>query len=64
VLFLSIAWRSNLEITISISMPDQLFTYYVENPFMIILINSGSWDRFNGIRVDIDFGELVNVALV
>jgi hypothetical protein len=24
-------------------MPDQLFTYYIENPLIIISINSGSW---------------------
>jgi hypothetical protein len=24
-------------------MPDQLFTYYIENPLVITSINSGSW---------------------
>jgi hypothetical protein len=24
-------------------MPDQLFTYYTENSFVIIFINSGNW---------------------
>jgi hypothetical protein len=29
-------------------MPDQLFTYYIGNPLVIISINSGSWDGCNG----------------
>jgi hypothetical protein len=45
-------------------MPDQLFTYYIENPLRIISINSQIW--MGGrmvIRLAIDFGELVKVAL-
>jgi hypothetical protein len=43
-------------------MPDQLFTYFIENPLMIISINSGSWGIMV-IRLVIDFGKLVKVAL-
>jgi hypothetical protein len=39
-----------------------LFTYYVENPLVIISINSGHWGG-NVIRLIIDFEELVKVAL-
>jgi hypothetical protein len=41
-------------------MPDQLFTYYTENPLMIISINNGCWVMV--IRLAIDFGELVKVV--
>jgi hypothetical protein len=35
-------------------MPDQLFTYYIENPIMIISINSGSWGG-NGYQASYKF---------
>jgi hypothetical protein len=44
-------------------MPDQLLMYCVENPFMIIFINSWSWGVLMVIRLVIDFGDLVKVAL-
>jgi hypothetical protein len=44
-------------------MTDQLFTYYIENPLMIISITSGSWGGLMVIRIVIDFGELVKVEL-
>jgi hypothetical protein len=34
-------------------MPDQLLTYYIENPLMIISINSGNW-RLMVIRLAIE----------
>jgi hypothetical protein len=34
-------------------MPDQLFTYYIENPLVIISINSGSCVGGMVIRLDI-----------
>jgi hypothetical protein len=45
------------------SIPDQLFTYYIENPLMIISINSGSWGQVMVTRLVIDFGELLKVVL-
>jgi hypothetical protein len=46
-------------------MPDHLLMYYIENPLMIISINS--WNFLAGgvmvVRLVIDFGELVNVTL-
>jgi hypothetical protein len=44
-------------------MPDQLFIYYIEIALMIISINSGSWGRVMVIRLVVNFGELVKVAL-
>jgi hypothetical protein len=44
-------------------MPDQLFTYYIENPLMIISINSWGWEGIMVIRLVRDFGKLVKVAL-
>jgi hypothetical protein len=35
-------------------MPDQLFTYYVENALVIISINSGIWGVVMIIRLHID----------
>jgi hypothetical protein len=37
-------------------MSDQLFTYYIENPWMIISINSGSWGggEVMAIRLDVE----------
>jgi hypothetical protein len=43
-------------------MTYQLFAYYIGNPLMIISINCGRW-RVVVIRLVIDFGELVKVAL-
>jgi hypothetical protein len=37
-------------------MPDQLFTYYIENPLVIISINSGSLVRVMDFRLDIEVG--------
>jgi hypothetical protein len=44
-------------------MPGQLCTYYIENPLMVISINSGSWGGVMVIRVVIYFGELAKVKL-
>jgi hypothetical protein len=44
-------------------MPDQLFMYYIENPLMLISINSQSWVGVMVIRLVTDFGKLVKVAL-
>jgi hypothetical protein len=57
-----LAWKYNLTIKNSVSMPGQLFTYYIENSLMIKFINSGSWGVMV-IRLVIDLGELVKVAL-
>jgi hypothetical protein len=38
-------------------MPDQLFTYYIENPLVITSINSGSWGRVMVIRLNIEIWE-------
>jgi hypothetical protein len=35
-------------------MPDQLFTCYIENSFVIISINSGSWGGVMVIKLDIE----------
>jgi hypothetical protein len=43
-------------------MPDQLFTYYIENTLMIISINR-VWGRVMVIKLVIDFGKLIKVAL-
>jgi hypothetical protein len=43
-------------------MPVQLFTYYIENPLMIISINSWNWGGVMVIGLVIDFGELVKVS--
>jgi hypothetical protein len=43
-------------------MPNQLFTYYIENPLMIKSVNSRSWGVMV-IRLVIDVGELVKVTL-
>jgi hypothetical protein len=34
------------------SVPDKLFTYYIENLFMIISINSGSWGEIMVIMLN------------
>jgi hypothetical protein len=52
-----------LEIQISTSkftssMPDQLFTYYIETPLMITSINSGSWGWVMVIMLHIEFWEI------
>jgi hypothetical protein len=45
-------------------MPDQLLICSIENPLMIISINSQSWGQeVMVIRLVIDYGELVKVAL-
>jgi hypothetical protein len=44
-------------------MPDQLLMYSIENPLMIISINSQSWGGIMVIRLVSDYGELVKVAL-
>jgi hypothetical protein len=44
-------------------MPGQLFIYYIANPLVTISINTGSLERVMVIRLVIDFGELVKVAL-
>jgi hypothetical protein len=33
-------------------VPDKLFTYYIENLFMIISINSGSWGEIMVIMLN------------
>jgi hypothetical protein len=43
-------------------MPNQLFTYYIENPLMIISINSESWGVMV-IRLDIEIYDIVKGAL-
>jgi hypothetical protein len=43
VLFLSLEGGVIFSNKFTGSIPDQLFTYYVENPLVIISINSGSW---------------------
>jgi hypothetical protein len=43
-------------------MPDQLLTYYIENPLIIISINTESWWRVIVIRLAIDLGELVKAV--
>jgi hypothetical protein len=44
-------------------MSDKFLMYCIENPLMIISINSQSWGRVMVIRLVIDYGELVKVAL-
>jgi hypothetical protein len=39
-------------------MPDQLFTYYIENPLVMISINSRSWKGIMIIRLDIEIWEI------
>jgi hypothetical protein len=43
-------------------MPDQLFTYYIENPLVIMPINSGSWGRIVDIRINIGIWEIGKVG--
>jgi hypothetical protein len=43
-------------------MLDQLFTYHIENPLMIISLKSGSWEH-NCIRLVVHIGQLVKVAI-
>jgi hypothetical protein len=35
-------------------MPDQMFTYDIENPLVIMCINSGSWGRVMVVWLDIE----------